>query len=1215
MTDAAASPFAAEALADAYLAPEAPLVAQLAQQTRLTDADRAAITARAEALIGALRRDLRGAGLIDALLQHYSLRNAEGIALMRLAEALIRTPDFATARMLLRDRIAAGRWTQHRGGSRKFWVNRLTDGLCLVSGWTALTGGVAGDSAAARLGDRLVLGVAGLAMRRMGQHFVLGRDIAEAAARAQAAGPGTLCSFDMLGEAAHTADDAERYFAAYRGALGFLAARQSAGGDPTQAHGISVKLSALHPRYDWAQRADCVPAITAKLAELARMAKAAGLGLTIDAEECERLELSLLILEALMTDPALAGWDGLGFVVQAYQKRAPQVIAHLIARANTAQRRLAVRLVKGAYWDREIKRAQTLGLSDYPLFTHKRHSDISYLACARQLLDAGAAIYPQFATHNAQTAAAVLHMAGGRTDLEVQRLHGMGEELHRQLARDFGVRSRIYAPVGSHRDLLPYLVRRLLENGANSSFVNQLGDPDVAVTRIAADPLAPDSAGAASAPPLPLPRRHLADGRMVAGGADLDQAVVAARIEAAVATAPNSEAISLIGGAPWPGAAEPVFSPTYPAQAVGRAHIIAPEAASAAVDAAVRAAHQSRWAKTAVAERAAILRRAADFIEAESASLMALCVWEAGKTLPDAQAELREAVDFCRYYADRAEDPACAGRAPLGVVACISPWNFPLAIFLGQVAAALAAGNSVVAKPAPQTPLIAAAAVAILLRAGVPDDALSLLIGDGAALGSALSAHAGLAGLCFTGSTATAKRIEAALARHPMAPVPLIAETGGINVMIVDSTALLEQAVRDCVDSAFQSAGQRCSACRIVAVQDDIADGFEAMLAGAMAQLTVGNPAKAATDIGPIIDATAAQRIDAHIAAMRASHRIVAQSPLPADLPPGYYIPPTAIAIERIGDVTEEIFGPVLHLLRFAADDFDALIAAVNAAGYGLTMGLHSRIDARVQSVAARAKVGNLYVNRNQIGAVVGVQPFGGEGLSGTGPKAGGPHYLLRLSREERSQAVVMPGRVATDTPDAPDAPDNARAAMAQVLTDLAQQWRESEPALALLAEQASERLHREWGRVIALPGPTGEANHLHLHPRGQILCLGGEAADDLLAQALLTLASGSSARVVGADRTAAPWRALQAALARHDRATALAYIDPAPLVQLLGSDFDAVLAEGAQRRSIAPLLAERAGAIIPILSRYDDPYALFVERTVTTDLTAAGGDTDLLSR
>ncbi len=1192
-------------LDELYLAEEQSLVAGLVAVIGFDPSKSHSVGQQAGHWVNSVRERSKRSGVIDAFLQEYGLSTPEGIILMRLSEALIRTPDFNTAQALMRDKLGAGSWAEHSGLSPFTVINAATAGLRISASWISATGGEGAANLAAKMGDRVLHAAVVRGMGVMGEHFVLGKTIEEAVRRGRSdAQKGALYSFDMLGEGACTFEDAERYFQSYLRAINHLATTVDRRGAVADSPGLSVKLSALHPRYEYAKRTECMPPLIEKLVVLGKIAKASGLGLMIDAEEASRLEISLEIFDALLAHDDLADWDGLGLVIQAYQRRAMAVIDHVVSSARAANRRVAIRLVKGAYWDAEIKHAQELGLSSYPVFTRKEHTDVSYLACARSLLDAHDVVFPQFATHNAHTAAAILAMAGEAPVLEFQRLHGMGEALHDEIRATSGVRTRIYAPVGSHKDLLPYLVRRLLENGANSSFVNQLLDPDVEVDEIVRDPVAMAKARAfRPGSAIPSPRELYGDERANALGLDLTQASVAEAAQAQLATPLTYEAHALLSGKKSGKDSVAIVNPANEAHCVGHAF----QAGVADVQTAVTAAQASSWPLSfPPAARAACLNRAADLLEQRMSALMALCVVEAGKTLPDAMAEVREAVDFCRYYAVQATSAAMADRHPIGVVACISPWNFPLAIFMGQVAAALVAGNTVVAKPAGQTPLIAYQATLLLHDAGVPADALHLLIG-GPAIGQALVGNEGVDAVCFTGSTATAQRIAQTRADIGRADSVLIAETGGINAMIVDSTALLEQVVRAVVASAFQSAGQRCSACRLVCIQEDVADDFEHMLAGAIDALEMGDPAKLSTDVGPIIDAEAQRRIADYVAGARTSLRVIGEVTAEKVPQNGHFIAPIALAMKSIAEVKQEIFGPILHVVRFAAKDVMKVVDQVNALGYGLTLGVHSRIDERIAAIADAAHVGNVYVNRNQIGAVVGVQPFGGEGLSGTGPKAGGPHYVLRLSqRQLHARPVdtkIASISVADADPSVAKAVQSLRhAQVAWAATDRQKAIEALAAAMGLSDFDVSEFVTAQ--RSFALPGPTGEDNRLSLKPRGVMLCLGSN--DDPLIQnrhLLAALAAGNAALLIGSS---AKW-------ADNAPSGLVAWID-APMERVLAGEFDAVLADGTLREGVAQALAKRTGAIIPLLSIHDDPYRFFHERTVTIDTTAAGGNATLLA-
>ncbi len=947
-----------------HRAPESEVLQRLLNRAASTPDERGRIVARAGGLLADLRR-AQSSGWVNQFLNEYRLNTQEGIALLALAEAFLRVPDPETADALIADKLGDANWKAHSGKSHSTLVNSATWGLVIGR---ALVSEKEQSGTLRRLlsraGEPFVRQAVGAAMRMMGEIFVMGRTIAEASDRmTRPEHRGFVASFDMLGEAARTFADGERYFASYLDAI-----EQTGVG-----HSISVKLSALHPRYEVAHWDRCVPMLCDLLETLCLAAARRGIALTVDAEESERLEMSLEIISTVARLPALKDWDGFGMAAQAYSKRAPAVIQWADALGRDTGRRMTVRLVKGAYWDSEIKRTQEAGLSDYPLFTRKAATDVSWLACARDMLRAKN-IYPAFATHNALSVASVLEWAGDTRDFEFQRLHGMGDGLYEDLVRNEGYHCRIYAPVGGHQDLLAYLVRRLLENGANSSFVHQLADEHVTDEELLADPAARVRAvGGTRHSAIPLPVDLFGD-RRNSGGEDLQDRTILADVAADVSAYPL---------------------PALPAEPAGNTVAMAQFAYPA-------------WSALEVEARAARLDTLADLLEAHRPALMSTLVKEARKTLPDALGEVREAVDFCRYYAQQArtglqplELPGPTGErnvlryAGRGVWVCIAPWNFPLAIFLGQIAAALVTGNTVVAKPAPQTPRIAAQVLALAREAGIPENALVLAAG-GPEVGAALIANPAIAGVAFTGSTSTAKTIARALLEDDNRPlVPLIAETGGINAMMVDSTALAEQVIQDVVTSAFRSAGQRCSALRLLLLQEDIAERTLDMLRGAMDTLIVGDPADPATDVGPVIDDAAYAKLMAYRDTQKVNwlHSVTAPHA-------GHFVPPTLIRIASVEDLTYEWFGPILHVATWKAGKLAETVERVNAKGFGLTMGLHSRIVRTAEDVEALARVGNLYVNRSMIGAIVGSQPFGGEGLSGTGPKAGGPNYLHRFCAE-----------------------------------------------------------------------------------------------------------------------------------------------------------------------------------------------------------------------
>ncbi|MCF2904610.1 bifunctional proline dehydrogenase/L-glutamate gamma-semialdehyde dehydrogenase PutA [Octadecabacter sp. CECT 8868] len=1005
-----------------YLQDEVTAVNSLIETAKLSPQDRTDIAAAGADLVSRIRA-ASDPGLMEVFLAEYGLSTDEGIALMCLAEALLRVPDADTIDALIDDKIAPSNWGTHLGKSASSLVNASTWALMLTGRVLEDDRGVAQPlrRAIKRLGEPVIRTAVARAMREMGRQFVLGVDIDSAMKRAAGMeAQGFTYSYDMLGEAARTDEDAKQYHLAYSRAISSIAVACTYD-TVAENPGISVKLSALHPRYEEAQRDRVMAELVPRLRSLAMLAKSAGQGFNVDAEEADRLSLSLDVIEAVVSDPALAGWDGFGVVVQAFGQRAGHVIDWLADLAQRTDRKLMVRLVKGAYWDAEIKRAQVMGLDGFPVFTSKNHTDVSYISNARKLLALTDHIYPQFATHNAHTVAAILHMARDtpKDAFEFQRLHGMGETLHKIVLKDNDTRCRIYAPVGAHEDLLAYLVRRLLENGANSSFVNQIVDETVPPEVVAADPF--EDIG--NMPDLPKGPQLFLPQRANSRGWDITHQPTLDAIEAGRKPFETHQwhAGPLTSSDPSPSTPHPVRNPAKPDDIVG--HIT-----WASIDDAQFAMGTATPWNIPVKDRATVLRAIAKSYEDNANELFALLHREAGKTMLDCVGELREAVDFLHYYASEAEE---RGPTPRGIWACISPWNFPLAIFTGQIAAALAAGNGVLAKPAEQTGLIAHRAVKLMHDAGVPSEVLQLLPGGGD-IGAAVTSDARLGGVAFTGSTATALKIRKAMADNCQPGTPLIAETGGLNAMIVDSTALPEHAVRDILQSAFQSAGQRCSALRCLYVQEDVADKVLHMLKGAMDELRMGDPWLLSTDVGPVIDEAARKTIQDHIDLAKTEGRVMHALTAPAG---GTFVALTIIKVNGIADLEQEIFGPVLHVATYKARDLDKVIEDINATGYGLTFGLHTRIDDRVEQVLDQVGAGNIYVNRNQIGAVVGSQPFGGEGLSGTGPKAGGPMYMPRFAAH-------------VDHPTPPAAP-------------------------------------------MDLPGPTGESNRLSSHPRGPILCLG----------------------------------------------------------------------------------------------------------------------------
>lgn len=1008
-----------------YLTDEAECVRELIALARPEPAQAQAVSALALELVEAVRSNRTRKGGLDAFLKQYDLGSREGVILMCLAEALLRIPDADTADRLIADKIAAGNWSEYLGDSDSLFVNASTWGLMLTGRLVRpdpeemRNPGAVLSRLATRLGEPVVRAALKQAMRIMGHQFVMGRTIEEALERARDGDNQRYRhSFDMLGEAAMTGADALRYCAAYSQAISRIGAERTENADES-APSISVKLSALFPRYEFAQRERVLAELAPRVIQLVAEARAARVALTIDAEEAERLELSLELIERVLLAPASAGWAGFGLAVQAYQKRAPDVLRWLIRRAQETKRRLNVRLVKGAYWDSEIKRAQERGLAGYPVYTRKQSTDVSYLACARLLIDAGEEIYPQFATHNAHTVASIIVMARERgRRFEFQRLHGMGEELYAEIvgAEKRDLPCRVYAPVGAHEDLLPYLVRRLLENGANTSFVNRIIDERLPAAEIAADPIAQVEAfDPIPHPRIPLPRALFGTERVNSAGTNLADGTELSAL--AVAAAPAIDAFwhagPIVNGRELDGAEHPVTNPANREETVGTVAL----ADEAIVETAIAAAADAQvdWNRAGAETRASALERAADLFESNRGELVALAVREAGKTVPDSLSEVREAVDFLRYYAAQARRefaepkrlPGPTGESNemrldgRGVFGCISPWNFPLAIFTGQVAAALAAGNSVVAKPAEPTPLIAARAVKLLHEAGVPGEVLHFLPGPGSRVGARMVSDPRVAGIVFTGSTETARRIQKSLAEREGPLATLIAETGGQNAMLVDSSALPEQVVADVVQSSFNSAGQRCSALRVLFVQEEIADRVLRLLSGFMDELELGDPALLATDVGPVIDTASQATLEEHAASILQGSLWSHRGRRDSWHERGTFVAPLAVEIDSLSRLTREVFGPILHVIRYSSSAIDKVVEAINATGYGLTLGIHTRIDSVAQDLARRLRVGNVYVNRNMIGAVVGVQPFGGRGLSGTGPKAGGPYYLHRFATEQ----------------------------------------------------------------------------------------------------------------------------------------------------------------------------------------------------------------------
>ncbi|MFZ1386575.1 MAG: bifunctional proline dehydrogenase/L-glutamate gamma-semialdehyde dehydrogenase PutA [Thiolinea sp.] len=1216
---------------EAWFRPETEVVQERLQQHGLSFQARQTITAQAASWVTTLRADPHP-NLMESFLAEYGLSTDEGIALMCLAEAYLRVPDTPTLDALIRDKIGSADWARHQQGADSLLINASTWALMLTGkllrqDQDANSLGGSLRKLVQRIGEPVVRTAVSQAMKVMGQQFVLGRTIDEALDNA--ANPqGFLHSFDMLGEAARTAEDASRYFKSYSKAI------QAIGAQAKQQYvhansGISVKLSALHPRYESVNRERVLAELVPQLTALAEQACAANIPLNIDAEEAERLDLSLEVIEAVLRNPNLAHWEGFGIVVQAYAKHCLPVLEWVASLATSLNRKLAVRLVKGAYWDAEIKQSQVLGLPAYPVFTRKVSTDVSYLAGARFLLSHRAQIYPQFATHNAQTISAILEIAGkDKSGFEFQRLHGMGEALHDLVHEQTKQPVRIYAPVGVHEDLLAYLVRRLLENGANSSFVNQLLDTDVPISTLVQDPIsAVEALEMIPHPKIPLPPELFTD-RQNSQGWNINQPLMASELASGMEHFQSKQwqAAPLIAGLAQIGTAKPVLNPAKPEDKVGE--VI--EANAAQVEQALQTtlAASSAWQAQSAEARAGILEAIADEYEAQSSELMALLSREAGKTRLDAVLEVREAVDFLRYYAAEARKPTHANRQGVGIFVCISPWNFPLAIFTGQIAAALVMGNAVIAKPAEQTPLIAYRAVQLMLAAGLPTEIIALLPGDGAVVGAALTRDPRIAGVCFTGSTDTATLIDRSLAAAGNGQAVLIAETGGLNAMIVDSTALPEAAVRDIVNSAFQSAGQRCSALRVLFVQEDIRAKVLHMLEGATRELQIADPWNPATDIGPVIDQEAKQTISKHCQAFAAQNKVLFQHPAQVS-ENSLFVVPTAIALNSLIDLEREIFGPVLHVISFKSSEIKEVLAAINASGYGLTLGIHSRLDDRVQELTSEAHVGNIYVNRNQIGAVVGVQPFGGEGLSGTGPKAGGPYYLARFSQAKQNASSLQSLVISAYTSSIPLVSSSefaAKAVAAQMAWDELFLKRSAllnaavnllPTALNVAAQGILAELQTESVDELTLPGPTGESNRLSLHGRGIALCLGGGEYPEsaLLAQVLTALLAGNAValpitdlakHLVTAFYKVGILKELVALVEMDDLVVGLKTF---PQLALVASE-----ASGPDLVAIRQALAARTGVRVPCVSVTAGLERFCCERVVTIDTTAAGGNASLLT-
>ena len=1186
-----------DAITTAYRRDEAEAVADMLARAQLSEDERREAEALARRLVKQVRDSRRKASGVDALMHEFSLSSEEGVALMCLAEALLRIPDADTRNKLIQDKISGGDWKSHLGHSPSMFVNASAWGFLITGNLPAASDEKSLGSALTRLigkgGAPLIRQGVNYAMRMLGKQFVTGQTIEEALKNGKAREKmGYRYSFDMLGEAAMTQADADRYFKDYVDAIHAIG-KDAAGAGVYEGNGISVKLSAIHPRYWRAQHERVMTELLPRLKELFLLGKQYDIGINIDAEETNRLELSLDLMEALVSDPDLAGYKGIGFVVQAYQKRCPFVIDYLIDLARRNKQKLMIRLVKGAYWDSEIKWAQVDGMDGYPVYTRKVHTDVSYLACARKLLAAQDAIFPQFATHNAYTLGAIYQM-GKDKDFEHQCLHGMGETLYDQVVgpQNLGRRVRVYAPVGTHETLLAYLVRRLLENGANSSFVNQIVDENISIDDLVKSPL--DAAAATQGKmhaALPLPKNLYGDKRPNSRGFDFSNEFTLQQLERDMnaAAARPIQAASITAVPVESAAPHDVQNPADHSDILGNAAFLHPDAVASIISTAKDA--ESRWAAVAPAARAAILRRIADLYEAHAAELMTLAVREAGKTLGNAVAEVREAVDFCRYYANECET-TCATRQAVGTIIAISPWNFPLAIFTGEVVAALAVGNTVIAKPAEQTSLIAYRAVQLMHQAGIPREALQLALGAGD-IGAALTADPRINGVVFTGSTEVAKAINRTLAARDDNPV-LIAETGGQNAMIIDSTALAEQVCADVLTSAFDSAGQRCSALRILCVQEDVADRTITMIKGAMDELRVDNPAKLATDIGPVIDKEAQQNLLAHIENMKKEAKAWHQTKLSADIDPenSTFVPPTLLELEKLDQLTRENFGPVLHVLRYKSGQLDSLIEQINSKGYALTGGIHSRIDGAIEHISQRLEAGNLYVNRNIVGAVVGVQPFGGHSKSGTGPKAGGQNYLQRLTRGGHWQAP------ATTTAGSAD-----EAALSQILDAVKQSdlTADAKTRLQKIADDARKNTLRH--AIERLGGPTGETNENRWHMPTTIALYGGDLEQSLAV--LIPIAAAGGRAAVNSGHPLAAWKNRLGGIIHISqgnicgKATHVIALSPLP-----AEEKTALAARDGIIIKIQPADADGNVDILP----------LYHENSRSTNTTAAGGNASLMA-
>lgn len=1186
-----------QAVTDAYRRDEIEAVQDMLQRAQMTDEERNAASELARRLVTQVRSSRTKASGVDALMHEFSLSSEEGVALMCLAEALLRIPDNATRDRLIADKISEGNWKSHLNNSPSLFVNAAAWGLLITGKLTTNTSEKNMGSALSRMiskgGAPLIRQGVNYAMRLLGKQFVTGQTIEEALQNGKEREKmGYRFSFDMLGEAAYTEEDANRYYNDYVQAIHAIG-KDAAGQGVYEGNGISVKLSAIHPRYSRAQHERVMSELLPRLKELFLLGKKYDIGINIDAEEANRLELSLDLMEALVSDPDLAGYKGIGFVVQAYQKRCPFVIDYLIDLARRNSQKLMIRLVKGAYWDSEVKWAQVDGMEGYPTYTRKVHTDISYLACARKLLDAQDAVFPQFATHNAYTLGAIYQMGKGK-DFEHQCLHGMGETLYDQVVgpQNLGRRVRVYAPVGTHETLLAYLVRRLLENGANSSFVNQIVDENISIDRLIKSPFDTIAEqGIHLHPALPLPRDLYGKGRLNSQGVDFSNENVLQNLQEKLnqASSEDFHAASIVNGeARNVGEAQPVRNPADHNDVVGTVSFADAALAQEAIGAAVAALPE--WSAKPASERADCLRRFADLLEQHTPALMMLAVREAGKTLNNAVAEVREAVDFCRYYANEAENTLPKDAKAVGAIVAISPWNFPLAIFTGEVVSALAAGNTVIAKPAEQTSLIATYAVSLMHQAGIPTSALQLILGAGD-VGSALTGDARIGGVIFTGSTEVARLINKALSKRDDSPV-LIAETGGQNAMIVDSTALPEQVCLDVLNSAFDSAGQRCSALRILCVQEDVADKMVNIIKGAMDELVVGKPTQLTTDIGPVIDAEAQQNLLAHINKMKGVAKAYHEIKTAADVDDNNstFVRPILFELNNLNELQREVFGPVLHVVRYRASELDQLIDQINAKGYALTSGVHSRIEGTVDHIRDRIEAGNIYVNRNIVGAVVGVQPFGGHGLSGTGPKAGGSFYLQRLVRTPEWVAPTL-SRIG-------QADEDALKRLETLVHKLPFNAEEKKAAAAALGHARVRTLRKA---ETVLVGPTGERNSLSWRSPKRVWVHGGNLLQAF--SALTELAAAGIQTVVEPNSPLASYSADLDGLLQVNSKPENAGISHVAAIEPLSSE----------RKQE---LAGRDGALIRILPSEQglDILQVFEEISCSINTTAAGGNASLMA-